>query len=79
MTLAWAMTRRMVVQRWPAVPAAANTMPRVARSRSALGATTAALLPPSSSRNRPSRAATRGASSRPIRVEPVALIRATSG
>ena len=45
----WAMTRRNVVQRWPAVPAAANTMPRTARSRSADGATIAALFPPSSS------------------------------
>ena len=43
------MSRRSVVQRWPAVPAAAKTMPRTARSRSADGATIAPLLPPSSS------------------------------
>ena len=52
--------RRSDVHRWPAVPAAANTMPRTARSRSADGATTVALLPPSSSRLWPNRAATRG-------------------
>ena len=68
-----AITRRSVVQRWPAVPAAAKTMPRTARSRSADGATIAALLPPSSSSSRPRRPATRGATARPIRVEPVAL------
>ena len=73
------MSRRSVVQRWPAVPAAANTMPWTARSRSADGATMAALLPPSSSRLRPNRAATRGPTSRPIRVEPVALTSATRG
>ena len=66
------MTRRIVVQRWPAVPAAEKTMPRVVRSRSADGATIAALLPPSSSSERPKRSATRGPTSRPIRVEPVA-------
>jgi hypothetical protein len=44
-------SRRSVVQRWPAVPmAAANTIARTARSRSALGATIIALLPPSSSK-----------------------------
>ena len=75
----WAMTRRSVVQRCPAVPAAENTMPRTARDRSADGATIAALLPPSSSSARPNRAATRGAISRPIRVDPVALTRATRG
>ena len=55
-----AITRRSVVQRWPAVPAAENTMPRTARSRSADGATIAALLPPSSSRHAAEPAATRG-------------------
>ena len=69
----------MLVQRWPAVPAAEKTMPRVARSRSADGPTIAALLPPSSSRERPNRAATRGPTSRPIRVEPVAESSATAG
>ena len=63
----------------PAVPAAENTTPRVVRSRSAVGLTTAALLPPSSRRERPNRSATRGPTARPIRVEPVALSRATPG
>ena len=36
-TLVWAITRRIVVQRWPAVPAAEKTMPRTVRSRSADG------------------------------------------
>ena len=54
-------------------------MPRTARSRSALGATTAALLPPSSSSERPRRAATRGATSLPMRVEPVAETSGTRG
>ena len=73
------MIRRSVVQRWPAVPAAEKTMPRTARSRSADGATTAALLPPSSSSVRPKRAATRGAIAAPIRSDPVALTSATRG
>ena len=54
-------------------------MPRAARSRSALALTTAALLPPSSSSERPNRSATRGPTARPIRVEPVALTSATPG
>ena len=74
-----AITRRMLVHRWPAVPAAEKTMPRVVRSRSAEGPTIAALLPPSSSSDRPNRAATRGPTSRPIRVDPVADSRATAG
>ena len=41
-------------------------MPRTARSRSADGATIAALLPPSSSSSLPNRPATRGATARPI-------------
>ncbi len=44
-----------------------------------MGATTIPLLPPSSSRVRPNRAATRGATVRPIRVEPVADSKATRG
>ena len=64
------------MQRCPAVPTAENTMARRARSRSAEGATIMALLPPSSSRLRPKRAATRGPTSLPILVLPVAL---TSG
>ena len=54
-------------------------MPRVVRSRSADGATIAALLPPSSSSERPKRSATLGPTERPIRVEPVALSNATPG
>ena len=69
----------MVVQRCPAVPAAAKVMPRTAKSRSADGATIAALLPPSSSRDAAKRAARRGAISRPIRSDPVADTRATRG
>src|SRR5690606_38618543 len=61
-----------VVHRCPAVPAAANTIPRRASDRSAEGATMAALLPPSSRIARPNRAATTGATLRPIAVEPVA-------
>ena len=51
------MMRRVVVQRWPAVPTAPNRMARMARSRSAVGVTMMALLPPSSSRDRPKRRA----------------------
>ena len=54
-------------------------MARTVRSRSALGATIAALLPPSSSSSRPKRPATRGATARPIRVEPVTDTSATRG
>jgi hypothetical protein len=71
-------SRRSVVQRWPAVPAAEDDRPS-ASSRSADGVTIIPLLPPSSSRQRPKRAATRGASVRPIAVEPVADSSATSG
>ena len=52
-------------------------MPRTASSRSADGATTAALLPPSSRIRRPKREATTGATARPMRVEPVADTMAT--
>ena len=54
-------------------------MPRRARSRSADGATMAALLPPSSRMVRPNRAATRGAICAPMRSDPVALTTATRG
>ena len=53
--LSWTISRRSVVQRCPAVPAAENRIARSARSRSALGATIIALLPPSSSSTRPKR------------------------
>ena len=54
-------------------------MARTARSRSADGQTMAALLPPSSRIVLPKRAATTGATARPIRVEPVADTTATRG
>ena len=54
-------------------------MPRVARARSAVGVTTAALLPPSSSSDWPSRPATRAATCRPIATDPVALTSGTRG
>ena len=69
--------RRSVVQRWPAVPMAENATPRRVRFRSAVGDTMAALFPPSSSKLRPKRAATRGPTSRPMRVDPVADTSAT--
>ena len=72
-TLRWTIKRRSVVHRCPAVPAAANTTARVVSARSADGATIAALFPPSSSKLRPRRPATSGASAAPIAVEPVAL------
>ncbi len=78
-TDSWAISRRRVVQRCPAVPTALNRMARTAMSRSALGARIMALLPPSSRMLRPKRAATRGPTSRPMRVLPVALTRATRG
>src|ERR1700704_5293267 len=69
--------RRSVVQRWPAVPMAANAMARNARSRSADGATMAALLPPSSRMPRANRAARRGPTARAIAGGPGALTPAT--
>jgi hypothetical protein len=51
---------------------AANAMPRSARSRSADGATMAALLPPSSRIARAKRPASFGPTCRPMVVEPVA-------
>ena len=72
-------SRRSEVQRWPQVPTAANRIARTARSRSALGVTIIALLPPSSSSERPRRAATFGAIARPIAVDPVADTSGTRG
>ena len=54
-------------------------MARRVRSRSAVGATIAALLPPSSRMARAKRAARRGATARPIAVLPVAETSGTSG
>ena len=60
------------MQRCPAVPTA-RTRPRAPPGRGRRSAPTIiALLPPSSSSGRPSRAATSGASALPIAVEPVA-------
>src|SRR6184192_1670283 len=69
--------RRVVVQRCPAVPTAPNRIARVANSRSALGATIMALLPPSSNNVRPNRFVTTSPMRRPIFVEPVAEISGT--
>ena len=69
----------MVVQRWPAVPAAAKTIPRAASSRSADGATTRRCCRRARAgcgRGERRRAAPTWA---PIRSEPVALTSATSG
>ncbi len=54
-------------------------MARTASSGSALGRTISALLPPSSSRLRPSRPATATATARPMRTEPVAEISGSAG
>ena len=78
-TLSWTISRRSVVQRCPAVPAAENRIARLASSRSALGATIVALFPPSSSSTRPKRCATRGPTTRPIAVDPVAETNAIRG
>lgn len=76
-TLSWTIRRRSVVHRCPAVPTAAKVIARVASSRSALGATIIALLPPSSRIARPRRSPTRAETRRPIRVLPVALTTGT--
>src|SRR5258708_29226818 len=66
------MRRRVLVQRWPAVPTAPKTAPGMAIFRSALPEIMMALFPPSSSRALPRRAATAVPTALPIRVEPVA-------
>ena len=66
-------SRRSDVQRWPAVPTAANTIARTARSRSALGRRRSSrCCRRARAASGPSRAATCGATARPIAVEPVA-------
>ncbi len=55
------------MQRWPAVPTAPNRTARSARSRLASFITMMALLPPSSSRVRPSLRPTVSATMRPMR------------
>ena len=64
-------SRRVLVQRWPAVPTAPNTTAGMARARSACAVTTTALLPPSSRIVRPKRAVTSAATRLPIDVDPV--------
>ncbi|MNP11357.1 hypothetical protein D3C76_1035400 [compost metagenome] len=61
------------------MPTALNRIARTAMSRSALGPRIIALLPPSSRMLRAKRAAIFGATSRPMRVLPVALTSATRG
>jgi hypothetical protein len=63
--------RRVVVHRCPAVPTAPNTIAGIASERSAVSSTMIALLPPSSSSERPMRCATRSPTWRPTAVEPV--------
>ena len=75
----WAIMRRVLVQRWPAVPSAPNKIARTASSRSASSATMMALLPPSSRMLRPNRRATVSATRRPASVEPVKLISGRRG
>jgi hypothetical protein len=65
--------RRVLVQRWPAVPTAPNTAPIKDMSRSALSLMMMALLPPSSSKDRPKRSPTAAPTALPMRVLPVAL------
>src|ERR1044071_7824292 len=72
-------TRRVEVQRCPAVPTAPKKIDCVAISRSALGATISALLPPSSMIVLPSRPWTVFATLSPIATEPVAETNGTRG
>ncbi len=72
--LLWRNTRRVLVQRCPAVPTAPNRTARVTRSGLASSMTMMPLLPPSSSRVRPRRAPTTSATRRPMRHDPVALM-----
>ena len=65
-------TRRVDVQRCPAVPTAPKKIDCVAIARSALGATISALLPPSSMIVLPRRPWTVLATFRPMLTEPVA-------
>ena len=70
-------SRRVEVQRWPAVPTAPKKALARAPVRSALSLMMMALLPPSSRMARPRRAPTTPPMRWPMRVEPVALIRGT--
>src|SRR5205823_13923535 len=65
-------TRRVDVQRWPAVPTAPKKIDCVAISMFALGATISGLLPPSSMIDRPKRQCTVFATFNPIFNESVA-------
>src|SRR5215218_1146287 len=66
------MRRRVVVQRWPAVPTAPNTLPTKVMSRSASFEIMMALLPPNSSKDLPNLAPTAAPTALPILVDPVA-------
>src|SRR6266446_4220183 len=68
------MTRRVEVQRWPAVPTAPKKIDCVAISRSAVGQTMSALFPPSSMIVLPNRPWTVFATFKPIASDPVAEI-----
>ena len=70
-------TRRVVVQRWPAVPTAPKTIAGTTSFMSENSSTMIALLPPSSSSDLPRRRATRTPTSRPTCVEPVKDTRST--
>ena len=65
-------SRRVLVQRCPAVPTAPNKAPRIAMSISASFEIMIALFPPSSNNALPSRAPTAAPTAFPILVEPVA-------
>ena len=71
--------RRSEVHRCPAVPAAENAAARTTSAKSADGQTMAALLPPSSSRERLNCAAQAIFTARPMVVDPVALTSLTAG
>ena len=66
-----AITRRVDVQRCPAVPTAPNAIPGIARSRSAVSSIIMALLPPNSNIVLPKRWETTSATRRPMAVDPV--------
>ena len=73
----WTISLRSDVHLWPAVPTAANSAALVARSGSASSMTISALLPPSSSSDRPRRCATAVPTLSPMLHEPVAEISGT--
>ncbi|MNT37999.1 hypothetical protein D3C72_1741690 [compost metagenome] len=72
----WIISLLVLVQRCPAVPTAPNTAPMMVIFKSASGVTMIALFPPSSKSVLPRRCATVTATSFPMRVDPVAEIKA---